>query len=59
MIENAINNGKSQTVFPVCRGIIVYFDQNMAERRTGFARGWDIKRALSVPHKDSEYEYED
>jgi hypothetical protein len=59
MIENVIRSGKDQTAFPVCRGTIVYFDQNNAERRTGFARGWNIKGACSIANKDPEFEYQD
>jgi len=58
-IKNTMEDGNDQSIFPACSGTIVYFDQNKTERRTGFARAWNIKGSHSVTSKDPNDEYED
>lgn len=58
-ISGELEGGRKQVTFPVCRGTIVYFDLNGAERRTGFARAFDFLQARTIPSSDPELEYED
>jgi hypothetical protein len=58
-LEETLAGGKSQTVYPVCSGTIIYADGNGTKRRTGFTRAWNVKEARFTASSDPEYEYQD
>ncbi|MGA3049925.1 MAG: hypothetical protein ABSD67_25205 [Terracidiphilus sp.] len=58
-METAFANHTTKLVWPTCRGTIVYHDENGFERRTGFARQWEIETKHFKLIDDPENEYTD
>ena len=55
--EEAVANGKSQMLFPVCQGFISYLDGNGRPYDLAFDRHWrvDVERFIPADNPDSEY----
>jgi hypothetical protein len=58
-MEMAFANHMTKLVWPMCRGTITYIDDAGFERRTGFARQWEIETKRFKVVDDPENEYAD
>jgi hypothetical protein len=58
-MEAAFSNHATKIVWPMCRGTILYSDDNGLERRTCFARQWEIETKRFKVVDDPENEYVD
>ncbi|MGA9668222.1 MAG: hypothetical protein WBQ94_03390 [Terracidiphilus sp.] len=58
-METAFANHITKLVWPMCHGTITYADDNGFERRTGFARQWEIETRRFKVADDPENEYAD
>ncbi len=58
-METAFANHTTKLVWPMCHGTITYSDDNGFERRTGFARQWEMESKRFKVVDDSENEYAD
>jgi hypothetical protein len=58
-METAFANHATKLVWPMCRGTILYSDDNGFERRTGFIRQWEIETKRFKVVDDPENEYAD
>ena len=58
-METAFANHATKIVWPMCRGTILYSDDNGFERRTSFARQWEMETKRFKVVDDPENEYVD